>query len=192
MKQIRFISKKPNRRAGIISGLLKGEIPEGSKVLDIGSGPGVVGCQVAKDYKSQVHGLDIKDRNTASISFKVYDGEHMPFKDQEFDIGLLIFTLHHTKDPDQVLKEAKRVCRKIIILEDLYATKLDFLLLALNDIIFNTFTINRETKLPFNFRTIAGWKHIFDKLGLMVEKKKIGLKVGGFFPISHVLFVLTK
>jgi len=49
-------------------------------------------------------------------NFVQADAHHLPFKDKEFDTAVLGEILEHVDDPIQVLKEAKRVAKKKIII----------------------------------------------------------------------------
>jgi SAM-dependent methyltransferase len=59
----------------------------------------------------------------------LYDGLHIPFPDDSFDVVLLIFALHHADDPAAVLREARRVCRRhVIAFEDVVISLADRLI----------------------------------------------------------------
>ena len=48
-------------------------------------------------------------------NFVQADAHHLPFKDQEFDTAILGDMLEHCSDPAQVLREAARVAKKIVV-----------------------------------------------------------------------------
>ncbi len=59
-------------------------------------------------------GVDIHNETYASVvqPDKYWDGKVLPFKDEEFDSGMLIEVLEHTPEPESVLKECSRVLKK--------------------------------------------------------------------------------
>ena len=76
--------------------------------LDIGSGPGFF-QDVMEDYT----GLDISP--TAARFYKkgfvLGSATAMPFHDNEFDIAFSFYTLEHVPNPEQALREARRVVK---------------------------------------------------------------------------------
>ena len=72
-----------------------------------------------------------------SITPVIYDGVAMPFDKASFDVVLLITMLHHTPTPERVLMEAKRVARRIIVIEEIYAQTCDKYLTYFIDSVFN-------------------------------------------------------
>ncbi len=67
----------------------------------------------------------------------IYDGPKLPWPDNHFDAVLLLTVLHHVADPESVLREACRVGGRIIIIEDVYATRAQKRLTFLLDSLFN-------------------------------------------------------
>ena len=90
------------------------------RLLEIGSGPGSVLAEFrAAGY--QVEGLDVADSSyDETLQAELYDGETMPYEAGAFDTALLLTVLHHTPDPDAILREAARIARRIIIIEDVF------------------------------------------------------------------------
>jgi len=115
-------------------------IEKGSRILDLGCGPGIVGKNFKDFFQAKVIGVDIKDKRIANIPFKIIDGKSLPFKENEFDICLISYVLHHLENPERILKEAKRVSKgKIIIFEDLPENFLSKLICQLHGFTFNKF-----------------------------------------------------
>src|SRR5919108_3625942 len=91
------------------------------KILDLGCGQ-CIHSKLLKDHGFDVTSVDVKARSIyPDITPIVYDGKTLPFKDNEFDTCMLIAVLHHTPDPELVIKEAMRVSQKLIIREDIYS-----------------------------------------------------------------------
>lgn len=93
-------------------------IPKGSRVLDIGSGTGNVAKEISLRTGAKFTLIDVVDWNIADMPFAVFDGENIPFGDKEFDIALLFDVLHHSEKEELLIKEAMRVAKKVIILEE--------------------------------------------------------------------------
>lgn len=92
-------------------------VSAGDRVLDVGTGPGLVAAMVEERGGKPV-GLDFCETMLAEarrlhpdIEFHTGSAEAMPFGDNEFDAVVGNFVLHHTGDPDKVLREVFRVLR---------------------------------------------------------------------------------
>lgn len=167
-------------------------LKKGERVLDIGAGGGWTGELISKKKEIEVQLLDVEDFNRSKLPLVVYDGENIPFSNNSFDSSLLLFVLHHCKDPMLVLKEAIRVTKKrIIIHEDTYTSSFDRALACTNDFLANSlFLLTNPLKMnmPYNYRKVADWERVFQDLGLRVRFKR----VTNHFMTKHVLFVLDK
>lgn len=168
-------------------------VKEGSKILDLGCGPAVVSKGFQDFFKSDVFGVDVQDTKVEKIPFKKIDGFNLPFENDKFDVCLISYVLHHTKDPKKILKEAKRVSKgKIIIFEDLPEGFLSKIRCFLHEFFYNIFF--QKTKQKFNFKTKKEWEELFKSLGLkLVFLKKISATIFDFLdPAYKILFVLDK
>jgi len=137
-------------------------------ILDIGSG----GAHVAHELKTlgyDITTLDIKNKSYfEDVRPIIYNGQTIPFPDDHFDVSLLLTVLHHTKDPLSVLAEAKRVSKKIIIIEDLHKGWIQkYLTFAMDSI------LNREFfGHPHSNKTKSEWESSFKEMGLTIIDKK--------------------
>jgi len=86
-----------------------------------------------------VIGVDIKDKRVVNIPFQIIDGKNLPFPEKSFDLVLINYVLHHSGDPVAILKEAKRVSKKIIIYEDLPEDILSKIFCQFHSLTFNIF-----------------------------------------------------
>lgn len=158
-------------------------IARNSKILDLGCGPGIAGKTFQEFFQADLLGVDIKDRRINDIPFKLIDGKILPFSENSFDIVLINYVLHHSRDPIALLNEAKRVTRdKIIIFEDLAEGCLSKLFCRLHGISYDKLFGN-PTKTSFNSE--KGWEKIFKELGLNIIFKK---RVNNF-PVKKELFI---
>lgn len=94
------------------------------KILDLGTGSGYLSFPIAKKYPNiSIIGLDIvekaleanrfkaKEENIRNISFVTYDGIDFPFADNEFDMVISRYALHHFPDIQKSISEVSRVIK---------------------------------------------------------------------------------
>jgi ubiquinone/menaquinone biosynthesis C-methylase UbiE len=90
-----------------------------STLLDVGCGTGIFLSMVLNKFDVNVSGIDISPgmieksrellRDCADL--KIGDSEHLPWKDDSFDIVTCIASFHHYPNPERVLKEMERVLK---------------------------------------------------------------------------------
>jgi ubiquinone/menaquinone biosynthesis C-methylase UbiE len=97
--------------------------PVGGVVLDIGSADGMFTRVILDKTKAKkIIGVDVLKnsvdwankhwRKNKRMKFKVGDAHKLEFKARSFDAVFALEVLEHVYDPDQVLKEIKRVLKK--------------------------------------------------------------------------------
>ncbi|MBL7156569.1 MAG: class I SAM-dependent methyltransferase [Candidatus Omnitrophica bacterium] len=173
---------------------VKKAVPRMGKGIEIGVGTGrfavLLGTKYGIDPSKKMLGIAGK----REIRIKSGLGEKVPFKNSEFDFVTIIITLCFVKNPEQVLREAKRVLRKngkiIIGIID----KNSFLgkFYRIKKSVFykkaNFFGIKEITEMltKIRFSRISYWQTIFELPGKInsVEKPKRGFGEGGFVVIS--------
>ena len=94
-------------------------------------------CLKKEGYR--VVGIDIEDLSIyPNLKPIIYDGSKLPFTTNEFDTALLICVLHHCgSNRVRVLKEAKRVAKRVIIIEDTYRNLPEKAIVSFNDMLLN-------------------------------------------------------
>jgi len=170
-------------------------IAKGSKILDLGCGSGVIGKYFQDFFQAEVIGVDIEDKRVENIPFKIIDGVNLPFADNSFDTVLIAYVLHHASDPMSLLREAKRVTRKnIIIYEDLPEGFFGRILCGFHGITFNIFLQKKKQK--HHFKKVEEWEEIFANLGLknFFSKKIVANYTIAYnaYPVKRFFFVLEK
>lgn len=167
-------------------------LKDNCKVLDLGSSDGRLAHCIKQELEKEQRkvsftGCDIHVQTQTYIPIIEYDGKRLPFEDNSFDCILIVDVLHHTNKPLEVLKEAKRVTRKNILIKDHYwTTQKDFIRLKHADYIGNH---PYGIPLPNNFLNKEGWQNLVQKCQLFVEEKKT-YKVT-FDPCKHIIYRLT-
>lgn len=94
------------------------------KILDLGTGSGYLSFPIAKKYPDiSIIGLDIvekaletnrikaRNENIRNISFITYNGLDFPFTDNEFDMVISRYALHHFPDIQKSISEVSRVTK---------------------------------------------------------------------------------
>ncbi len=141
-----------------------GLIQPGQSVLDIGSGT----CNIVEILRAR--GIDVTPLDVKNLSFVdsikpiLYDGRTIPFPDDRFDVGLLITVLHHTPDPEAVVREAMRVCKRLIIIEDIYTSRPHKYVTFAMDSLLNAEFFGH----PHTNKNDHEWRLVFERLGLRV------------------------
>jgi len=93
----------------------------GGRILDVGTGPGYLPLRISEVLPgSEVIGIDIskdmirvarKNAEGKNVKFLVGDASKMPFEDDSFDLVVSTGSLHHWRNPVNVLNEIYRVLR---------------------------------------------------------------------------------
>lgn len=99
-------------------------IKSGMKILDLGTGSGYLSFAIARRYPNvSVVGLDIVENalennrgkaekeNIGNLSFVTYDGIDFPFVDQEFDMVISRYALHHFPEIHASVLQVRRVLK---------------------------------------------------------------------------------
>ncbi|MCP4439059.1 MAG: methyltransferase domain-containing protein [Aureispira sp.] len=137
-------------------------LSQNDSILDIGCGNGLVTDNL-RQQNFQVTPMDVGDLSILeSVKPIVYDGEHIPFEDQEFSAALLLTVLHHTDDPIAVLKETKRVAKRIVIIEDIYSNVVQKYMTYAMDTLVNL----GHSNMTYQNKSDKEWKVCFEELGL--------------------------
>jgi SAM-dependent methyltransferase len=95
------------------------------KVLEVGAGDGSI-LKYLSDagFSPEYHAVEISDSGVAHIknrsiknmaSVQLFDGYHLPFADDSFDLIILSHVLEHVEHERLLLREIKRVSRNFVI-----------------------------------------------------------------------------
>jgi SAM-dependent methyltransferase len=201
------IPEKLQERARIMYKQIVPHLLQGS-VLDLGCGDARLAELLARDGFT-MHLADVYEHPnvaTTNMEFTLLgQNADVPLADNRFDNTLLLTVLHHSDDPIQVLREARRVTRpegKVIVIESVYgvhgrelssdqhALIADYLALSdeqqrmvniffdhfYNRVIHYTDNPAHKVNVPFNFNTPEGWKRLFDNVRLR-QKEHVHLGV---------------
>ena len=146
------------------------------RILDIGSGSGLIASYIQnKRPDIIITGCDINLRTDSIIVINLCQQDSLPYKSGSFDGALLIDSLHHNKNPQLLLKEAKRVSKEFIIIKDhLLQGRFSGTILKYMDRIGN---LRYNVPLPYTYWTEKKWLEVFNSLALKVTAFKRSLKL---------------
>lgn len=110
-----------------VNTILRVTTMRGAKLLDIGCGDGyftrifhdtqLPASVVAIDPAAKAIEAARAKLGGREIDFRVGDGHAVPFADKSFDIVLLQGVIHHDEQPADLIREACRLGREVVILE---------------------------------------------------------------------------
>lgn len=163
-----------SRRVDVLAGHLASLIPANATVLDVGTGDGWIASVVAgRRGDLDVSGIDVLVRPHTHVPVRPFDGHTIPFPDRAIDVVTFVDVLHHTTDPLVLLREARRVARRAIVIKDhcrdgfLSGPTLRFM-----DWIGNA---PHGIVLPYNYWTSDQWHDAIRALGLRTVQWKVDL-----------------
>lgn len=141
------------------------------RLLDIGCGTGYfleMFWKTGFDITGVDSSLSMLDRSKSRLGYRaglhLGTGDHLPFEDKEFDYVSILTVLEFCHDPVEVLREARRVCKKEILIGFLNSCSFYYLTNGLN--------LFRK-KQPGLLQT-AKWRSMQDMRKLI--KKAIGVQ----------------
>ncbi len=165
-----------DRRTRVLCGHLSDVIPEGFRVLDVGCGDGLLArLIVGRRPDLALEGIDVLVREGTHVPVTAFDGHAIPHPDASFDAVQFVDVLHHTDDPEELLREAVRVARRAVVIKD---HTLEGLLagptLRTMDRVGNA---RHDVAMPHTYWRRERWLATFDALGLTIGtwRSKLGL-----------------
>jgi SAM-dependent methyltransferase len=165
-----------NRRVRVLASLLAGLLPHQARVLDVGSGDGLLAYLTMQQRPDvAIKGIDSLVREQTYIPVEDFDGKAIPYENSSFDVVTFMDVLHHLSDPLPLLREAIRVARSELVIKD--HTLRGFLAgptLRWMDRVSNT---RHGIELPYNYWTQEQWLRTFADLGLSIRSWNDNLKL---------------
>jgi SAM-dependent methyltransferase len=157
-----------DRRTHVLASRLT-DILSSGLVLDVGCGDGAIDVLISEARPDiEISGVDVLVRPSAQIRVRPFDGRELPFGNRSFDTVMFLDVLHHTDDPAVLLREARRVARKSVILKD---HTMDGLL-AYQTLRFMDWVGNAHhgVALPYNYWRERRWHEAFAEVGLQLTR----------------------
>lgn len=166
------------RRVEVLASWFAKLAPQSIRILDVGCGDGSLSATLqSKRPDLTIRGIDVLPREKSYIPVEMFDGKSIPFGDNSFDAVMFSDVLHHTDDPAVLLREAKRVASKWLLIKDhrrngiAAGARLRFM-----DWVGNA---RFGVALPYNYWSQEQWRTAWDEIGLEPEEMVIRL---GLYP----------
>jgi SAM-dependent methyltransferase len=106
-------------RIGRVASALARQLGTARSLLDVGCGDGHVGRALAERVGAErVGGVDVLVQPAPAIDVTPYDGVRLPFEDGAFEVVVLSDVLHHSADPERLMREALRVASRVVAVKD--------------------------------------------------------------------------
>lgn len=175
-------------RAEKIVQLFENQIPQGSRILDLGGGWGFYAGPLKK-RGHELLVLDVVNPGYQRAPVVIYDGIRIPFPDGSFDVTILVTMLHHVTDPRALFEEVRRVTRqKVVVVEDLYHHTAGRFWTICRDRFLNVEFMAH----PHQFRKDGEWREFFKAAGFETGfLKKIYTWLAGL-RILNGIYILDK
>lgn len=153
------------RRVRVLTERLSDLLPKDATVLDVGSGNGLIAHMIGQRRPDvTLTGIDVLVRPKTYIPVEAFDGYTLPCEDRSVGIVMFIDVLHHTDDPERLLREATRVAKDGVVIKDhLLEGFLAGPTLRFMDWVGNA---QHGVSLPFRFWPRQRWGDTIHRLGL--------------------------
>jgi SAM-dependent methyltransferase len=148
-------------------------------LLDVGCGDGLLARTLSETRPDvRVEGIDVLPRPDALVHVTPFDGREIPYADASFDCVMFVDVLHHCDDPDQLLREARRVARHAILIKD--HTLEGFFAGATLRFMDRLGNARYGVALPYNYWRLERWQRAIEEHRLEVGhwETRLGLYPG--------------
>lgn len=160
----------------------------GQKNLEIGCGNGITSLihkEILGIEPTLCDIVDIRNDQARSLPFSLITGNALPFADHEFDSAYIQYVLHHipTEDVSSTLREAFRVAKRLVIVEEVVGEKTDIAVAEQFDLDVNKKIYARADMPVHHYYTPEELRALFAELGhTVVSHQKIseGMPENGF------------
>ncbi|MBI5649757.1 MAG: class I SAM-dependent methyltransferase [Chloroflexi bacterium] len=105
-------------RAAAILDSFASAIKPHSTIIDIGAGKGLLAEAMTRQLRARVTMVDVAKYNQSALPLTVCDSRALAFAENSFDYAVLSFVLHHCPQPEMIVREALRVARAVIVIEN--------------------------------------------------------------------------
>lgn len=154
-----------------------------STVLDVGCGNGIMSKEFKKNFMCNIIGTDILNYVENDIPFtQMPSPDALNFGNKSFDMVMMIDMLHHTDNHTQelLIKEARRVGKRVFIIETLPTIKAKIIDVAIN------YFHNKNMAMPLNFHSEKYWTINLSEYFKSV--KYFNIDTDFYYPLKHFGF----
>ena len=156
-------------RADRLAYLLASTLEDGDRVLDVGAGDGRISRQIFDQRPSvSIDGIDVLLQKDSFMPVRQFDGSRIPYENNSFDVVLFVDVLHHTDNAVTLLREARRVATRAIVIKDHTCDGFfAFRTLQIMDYFGNAYC---GVHLPYLYWPKLRWDQVFAELQLTVRE----------------------
>ncbi len=150
----------------------------GEKILDLGTGNGLLALEIKQHLEKEVLLVDIIDYNYSDLPLILYNPEkEVPLADEEVDTTILYAVLHHASDPKHLLEEAARITKQRLVITEGYVEEDNIRITnSFFDWFHNRVIGDEDINVPLNFLRVKGWEKILKSQGFeMIEAIYLGI-----------------
>lgn len=109
------------RRARNLTHRLGDWIPPGSRVADIGSGTGHNATAWRSELAATVDEFDVADLHWVGAGPRIFDGLQIPAANAAYSVVTVLFVLHYSPQPVELLCEAGRISSgRVLVIQSTY------------------------------------------------------------------------
>jgi len=162
------------------------------KILDFGAGDCRIALRLIDQYHLNVTAIDVTYYNKTKLKLILYNGEKLPFSDQNFDVSLAVFVFHHINQTKQenILKELIRVSKsKIIIIEDTPKNYIEKIAWRFWDWLLN---LGHGVNMAYSAKTKEDWENLFKKYRFKIIEESFRPWQPELGMFQQTMFVLEK
>ena len=173
------------RRVEVLASWFARLAPKNARILDVGCGDGLLSAALgSKRPDLTLRGIDVLPRDRTHIPVEMFDGTRIPFDDASYDSVLFSDVLHHTNDPSVLLREARRVASRCVLIKDHFREGVA----AYQRLRFMDWVGNARfgVALPYNYWTENQWKTAWREIGMKPEE--LVTRLGLYPPPANWIF----
>ncbi|MFE3195531.1 methyltransferase domain-containing protein [Nocardia sp. NPDC059240] len=111
------LERAARERAVRIVGRIRGHLPAGGRVLDVGSGTGHNADALRRVVGLEVVETDVVDMHVVGVGPVLCADGVLPFADDAFGAAVVLHVLQFPADPTAVLAETARVASRVVVLQ---------------------------------------------------------------------------
>lgn len=171
-----------------------GHYLEGDNILDVGAGDGELADYIYQKTNKNITLVDVIDINKTHLPLHVYDGETLPFRDNQFDTSMAYVVYHHCESPFYTFNESTRVAKRHATVEAVSENAEEFEINMFFDWFFNRIMLESDgMNIPFNYKPSKEWRDHFKYNNLkLIEFKDLGMQHLPLLPEHRYLMVIEK